>query len=260
MPKVIPTEEAKNLLLPSSDVYKRTHMFYHDDLHKNHAIICLNLEAMKAFMDSIFIANRHLITTENAAVRQWWEQEELQMIRPFPWPAATHHFMEYVNYENFKIAAAFELHLKARLISMDYIVHKLDNSSAIYKSLANEQKNRPITKQEFLAISSFHFDGHHNFLPGLKDNSLDFLTITEKPNYQKALGLSNEQINIINDYRLLRNQLHLPGDIVETPNINNYSKPIIEFLVEFINTEIVAWSNYLIAKYDINLKPFNVLT
>jgi hypothetical protein len=84
--------------------------------------------------------------------------------------------------------------------------------------------------------------------------------LTDKPAYRAALGLTNQQIDIIKDYRLLRNQVHFPGDFLEAPNIQSFPRPIIEFLTEFINTEIVAWSNSLSTKHNINGKPFSVFT
>jgi hypothetical protein len=81
--------------------------------------------------------------------------------------------------------------------------------------------------------------------------------MTDKPAYRSALGLSDEALDIIGDYRALRNQVHFPGDILDTPHIRAYPRPIIDFLTNFINTEIVQFSTQLVAKYDMNFPPLH---
>ena len=105
----------------------------------------------------------------------------------------------------------------------------------------------------------YHFDGKQNYLPGLREASLKFSWLTDKPAYKATLGLNDQQLDIIRDYRLLRNQVHFPGDILQAPSIQEFPRPIIEFLTEFINSEIVAWSNSLITQYDMNYKPLTPL-
>jgi hypothetical protein len=53
------------------------------------------------------------------------------------------------------------------------------------------------------------------------------------------------------------NQIHLPGDIVEAPHIAKLSQPASEFIASFINSEIVAWSNVLIARHNLNWRPLD---
>ena len=126
--------------------------------------------------------------------------------------------------------------------------------------LAAEQRDRPVERGELVGVLPYHFDGKQNYLPGLKESSLKFSWLTDKPHYRTALALPQEQIDIIRDYRLLRNQVHFPGDCLETPNIQAFPRPIIEFLTDLINSEIVAWSNSLIVQYKMNYKPFVTLS
>jgi hypothetical protein len=196
-----------------------------------------------------------VLAAEQVAVKQWLIQGGFDAGLPFPWGEATRASMEYVNYEHMKIASAFELHLKARLLARNFVLHVIDKKTAGYKVLAAEQLDRPILKQELFSIQPYHFDGRQNYLPGLKEASLKFSWLTDKPAYRNFLGLSAEQLDIIRDYRLLRNQVHFPGDILESPNIQAFPKPIIEFLTLFINSELVVWSNELISKYKMNYKP-----
>lgn len=260
MPLHITTTEAKKQLLPGFDVYRYTHLLYHDDLNRDFGAVRLNVEAIKAFSDTVTIMQRHAIAAEQAAEKQWLDKGGFEANLPYPWGAASLASMEYINYEHLKIASAFELHLKARLLARNYVLHEIDAKASGCKSLADDQKNRPVQRQELITIHPFHFDGRQNYLPGLKESSLKFSWLTDKPAYRAASGLTDQQLDIIKDYRLLRNQVHFPGDILEASSIQAFPRPIIDFLTEFINTEIVAWSNSLIGKYNMNYKPLEALT
>lgn len=251
----ITTEEAKLQGLPRSDVFRRTHLLYHDDLNRDFGVVRLNVEALKAFSDTVTLARRHALAIEQAAVKEWLKKGGLEANLPYPWGEASLASMEYVDYENLKIASGFELHLKARLLARDYILHEIDSKANGYKTLAAKQCDQPITKQELIAIQPYHFDGRQNYLPGLKEASLKFSCLTDKPEYRSALGLTDQQLDIIKDYRLLQNQIHFPDDILEASSIREYPRPIIEFLTDFINSEVINESNYLIAKYKMNLRP-----
>jgi hypothetical protein len=151
------------------------------------------------------------------------------------------------------------VHLKSRLLARDYVLHEIDKSIPEYKSLAKQQKTRPIKKHELFAIQACHFDGRQSYLPGLRDGSLNFGQLTKEPAYRAALELTDQQIDIINDYRLLRNQMHFPGDILETPHIRAFARPIIEFLTAFIDVELVDWSNRLIVQHKFSFPPITRL-
>ena len=258
----ITTDEAKKQALPGFDVYRYSHLLYHDDLNRDFGVVRLNVEAMKAFCDTVTVTQRKSIAEDQAAIDRWHAQGGFQADLPFPWWGdATRAKMEYVNYEYFKIASAFELHLKARLLARDVVVHEIDAKIPEYKVLSRAQSSRPIGKFEVMAIQPYFFDGKQNYLPGLKDTSLKFSLLTDKPLYRSALGLTDVELDIIRDYRVLRNGIHFPGDPMEMPNLQKFPKPIIEFLIDFINREIVDWSNVLITQYKMNrrpLEPFEV--
>lgn len=251
----ITTEEAKRLALPGFDVYRRTHLWYHDDLNRDHGVVHLNIEAVKAFSDTVTLTRRHVLAGEQAAVKEWLRQGGSAANLPYPGGEATTARMEYVNYENLKLASGFELHLKARLLARNYLLHEIDSRVNGYKALASAQETRPIAKAELFAIQPYHFDGRQNYLPGLTEASLKFSRLTGKPEYRSALGLPDQTLDIIEDYRALRNQVHLPGDILETRNIQAYPRPIVEFLTSFINVEVIEASNELIQKYGMNFQP-----
>lgn len=248
----ISTAQAQQQGRLGSDVFQYSHLLYHDSLNRDAGVVYLNIEAYKSFFDTVLISERHPIATERSAAKDWLVMGGFASGTPLPRLAAIDTHMEFVNYENFKIASGFELHLKARLLANDFVIHEIDNQDQDYRDLANAQKTRPISKHELFAIRSYHFNGKRNYLPDLRESSLKFSILVKKPAYRTALKLPSNYLDIIDDYRLLRNQIHLPGDIIESPNIQAYNGPIIDFLVYFINTEIVAFSNTLIKNHNLN--------
>lgn len=251
----ITTAEARAKGLPGHDVYKYSHLLYHDDLNRDAGVVRLNVEALKAFSDTVMLAQRHQIAREQAAVKEWLNEGGFAADLPYPWGEASVLAMEYANYENLKLASGFELHLKARLLARNYVVHKVDTKVPGCRDLAKEQDNRPISKHELFAVQQYHFDGRQNYLPGLKETSLRFSCLTDQPHYRAALALPSQHLDVICDFRSLRNQIHFPGDIVEAPNMQNYPGPIVEFVTTFINAEIIEWTNDLIAKHKLNFRP-----
>jgi hypothetical protein len=249
------TGEAQARKLPGSDVFRSTHLLYHDPLNRDAAVVRLNVEAIKALSDTVTLSRREAMAAERQAAKEWLDAGGFASGAEFPWGHVTSAWMEFLNYEHLKIACGFELHLKARLIAGDLIVHDIDRSHSLYRSLAADQRTRPIRKAELFGISSYVFNGQLNYLPGVKETSIKFSLITETPDYRAALGLPSATIDIIDDYRLLRNQIHLPGDILEAPHLAALSEPAADFLAAFINTEIVMWSNALITRHGLNWRP-----
>ena len=238
--------------LPGSDVFRYSHLLYHDALNRDHGVVRLNIEALRAFGDTLLIARRAELSREQQAVAEWLAKGGFQSGHEYPWGAHSFARMEYINYEHLKIACGFELHLKARLLFRDFLVHEIDAKDLSFRALATEQSQRPISRGELLQITDFRFDGNTNYLPGLKQGSIRFSWLTEKPAYIAALGLPTHLVEVIDEFRQLRNQIHFPGDVLETPRINAMTAPISEILTEFINHEIIAWSNSLIEAYKMN--------
>jgi hypothetical protein len=224
---------------------------YFDDVNRDAVALQLNLEALKAFSDTVTVTHRAALAAEGAAVTAWARRGGFAAGLPFPWGSLTltRAMIEYVNYDNLKIASGFELHLKARLPAHDFLVHEIDPKTPGCKKLAREQARRPINKHELFAIQEYRFDGGQNYLPGLEAESLKFSWLTDRPTYRAALELTDQQLDIIRDYRNLRNQIHFPGDMFEAPAIQAYPPPITDFIVAFVNTEIVDWSHRLMAQY-----------
>ena len=233
--------------LMSIDGTMNTHMLYFDGLHRDHGAIALSRQALLVFCDTIIFGNRNEVRAENEAVRGWQSAGNTLATSPLPpTPWAFARLERYV-YENMKIASGFELHLKARLIEAGFVVHVILNSDA-WKSLHKEQRLRPILVNEMTSLCPYISNQTERHLPGITKQSLNFSWIVTKPAYISALGLPAQTVEIIDEYRQLRNQIHLPGDGQESPKIQAHGRPL-DFLLEFANTHIVDWANSLLGRH-----------
>jgi hypothetical protein len=259
MPTHLPTSEARAQGLPGSDVYRYSHLLYIDELHRDHGAVGLNVEALHAFRDTILIARRAGLKTEQSKKADWFARRGFETGLDYPWGPASIKRMEYINYEHLKIACGFELHLKARLLARDFVIHEIDAKTPGCKDLAAEQCHRPINRAELFRVTNYMFGGGSNYLPGLKRGSLRFSWLTEKPEYASALKLESEVLEVIDEYRELRNQIHFPGDVFDTPKINALQQPIEDFLAQFLSSEVIDWSNSLIQAHNMSRRPIEPL-
>ena len=237
-------EEARQQNLPGSDVFLRTQLAYKTELNRDALIVHLNREAYKAFIDTIAIGQYPQLRQEAEML--------IKDVRFLARAQATVRRGEYLDLDNFKIAAGFELHLKACLLANGIIIHVIANTPA-FANLRRKQRGEPVYKDELLAVEGFFFTGQLNILRGLTAQSLTFDTILNTPAYRQQLGKSQEFLDVVEDYRNLRNQIHLPGDFVEAPHINTYQgDSLMRLLIQFINEEIVANNNKLIDRWKLN--------
>jgi hypothetical protein len=253
----VSTAQAQQQKLPGSDSFR--HSMYYDAGGRDFAAVRLNEEALKAFFDTVIIRRRNELAGEMAAWKQYMSRGGFASGDAHPVDPATTEYVQYINYENLKIACGFELHLKARLVSRDFVVHEVDDNNQPYKTLATDQKKRPITTAELLAIDSYRFDGSQNYLPGLKDNSINFKLLTQKAAYKQALNLQAQHLDIIEYYRCLRNQIHLTNEFGRVPTVQ-FPGTVVDFITTFINTEIIPLSNTLGAKYNMRFALHNPLS
>src|SRR5207247_8394516 len=94
-------EEARKQNLPGSDVFLRTQLAYKTEFNRDAFIASLNREAYKAFMDTFIIGQYPLIKQEEAMLQK--------DIHTLPTATTVIRKLEYINFENLKIAAGFEL-------------------------------------------------------------------------------------------------------------------------------------------------------
>ncbi len=245
----MPTADARQQKLRNSDTFRFSHLLYLDDLHRDYGVVHLNTEARKAFLDTITVSQRQKLADERKAVSDWYAAGGDSSGVVLPCPETMQAQGDSINYENLKIASGFELHLKARLLARGFVLHQLGAKNPAYRTLAAAQRQRPIARTEVLTISSYMFDGTHNYLPILSESSLKFSTLVTVPAYQAALSLPTGMVDVIDDYRVLRNQIHLPGDLIRARHIDRVGDAIGDLLAAFVNDEIVRVVNDLIARY-----------
>jgi hypothetical protein len=250
------TELARERDLPGSDTFVRTHLMYINDLHRDAGVVSLNVEALKAFHDTITVGRSDDLLAESAAVAAYIERGGFESGEAFPFGRARMDLMEYYNYETLKIACAFELHLKARLLQRDFVVHEIDDRGD-FRGLARAQRRRPVGKAELFEITAYHFDGAINYLPGLRETSLKFSLIAENQAYIEVLDLPSHILSLVQEYRRLRNMIHLPGDFPSTPYLSSLERPVAEILIEFMQSSLVDECEKLIARHQLNPAQLN---
>ncbi len=251
--------EARQRQLSGCDVFKRTQLAYKDNLNRDHFVVSLNREALKIFNLSVTLGQYRQLKVQSEQTKKELSDGTFD-IRTYQISIEQWRLMEYMNLEFFYIATGLELHFKSWLLQNNYIVNIIDKNEP-FKTLKNEQYKRPITKVEFFSFGSFKYDTikQINILQGITEQSLSFNTICNEPDYVNALTVSNDIIGIVEDYRNLRNQIHLPGDICETPNITRIGENVTKKLIDFINERVVDNSNSLIQHYEFNFEHLNKL-
>src|SRR5438128_782557 len=132
-------EEARKQNLPGSDVFLKNRLPYKNEINRDAFIVYLNTEAYRGFMDTITIAQYHLLKSEAEM-----KQSDIRAFTP-----TTFRRLQYIYWENLKIAAGFELHLKACLLSNDIIIHLIADKPP-FKELCERQRKTPVYTHELL--------------------------------------------------------------------------------------------------------------
>lgn len=246
----ISSAEAVAQGLPGRDTYKASHLVYKDDINRGGGVLHLCLEAYYAFMDSIMISERHAMAQEELNTKLWLAEGGLQSGRWVDAPI-TFKWLKYLNLEHLKIASGFEITLKSVLLEKSYIVQEIDRNIDSYRFLAEKQKIEPVYSHEILKIEGYRYDGMLNYLPGLTSKSLGFEQILKKPKYRAALGLPHCELELIDEFRSLRNEIHFPHDAISTPIRSAYPIPVLDFLLRFINDWVINRSNLISTKLQI---------
>lgn len=256
---IITQSEAKRQNLSGHDVFKRTQLCYHDDLNRDHFVLTLNKEALKIFSLSVMLGQHAELKKEAQKVKDQLQDGTFNL--------ATHQIsnntiklLEYINLEFFYIATGFELYFKSWLLQNDFIVNIIDNEPQ-FRNLKKDQKDRPIKKAEFFSLGSFQYDTikEKNILQGISEQSLGFNTICNKSQYSNALNVSIDVLGLVDDYRNLRNQIHLPGDFCEMPTISRLGGNATEILINFINERIVKNSNIIIQQRQLKIAELQTI-
>ena len=205
----IPSVDAQALGLPGSDVYRNEHIGYLPGLNRAAMTWRLLENAVVVFRDTAELQLRAELKDEWQLNREWGAAGA----DPTMWPhtPVQNWIMRNRLYEQFKIGVGLELIAKAHLLMAGFVVHEIARGGPANGSsdLARSQENSPVAVDELAACDGWLFDGVHNFLAGLKPQSLSFTTIL-KVEYLDALPLSEGFKRVAEIYRPLRNEFHFP--------------------------------------------------
>ena len=93
------------------------------------------------------------------------------------------------------------------------------------------------------------FDGSMNYLVGITSNSIKFSTIIQKIDYKELYDLNSFEIELIDEFRKLRNQIHLHGDFMESPKKDQIDD-FFEFMATFFNKHLVQKHNNIMIEFE----------
>lgn len=251
------TAEASAQGLSGYNTFRASHLIYHDEINRDGGVVRLCYEAFKAFTDTIMVNQRHAMLQEDLDTKHWLAEGGFSTGRRLDTPV-TWKWLNSLNLEHLKIASGLEITLKSILVEKGYIVQKIVNSQR-YGHLAEKQKEEPISVSEVLLVDNYRYDGKVSYLPGLTDKSLTFYIIVNKPKYREVLGLADLDIDLIDEFRRLKNEIHFPNDAIETPIRAAHPVPISEFVISFINDWIVHRSNLIRGQRELGGAPLSIL-
>lgn len=244
-------DEAHKRGLPRSDSYIRSQLAYRDEINNTAFVVYLNGEALKAFKSAVGLIHDITINSEGAQLANWFGQGQVGEMPQMPYSFSR---MHYINLESLLIGSAFELHFKAELLSKGCVIHRLNDDLGAYQALHEQQSERPIAKDELFSIEGYAYDKDRqiNVLRGLSDKSIDF-NYFFKSKYKKELDVPSNINELANYYRKLRNQIHMPGDPLDIKLPEAYkNRSYAADLKQYINTNVVAKTNALVAKQGIH--------
>lgn len=240
----ISSVEAKTKALPGHDTFRASHSIYHDEISRDGGIFALCVEAFKAFNDSIMVSERQILAYERLQDEIFIGEGRSILDSPLPANPMTWKWIRLMNLEHLKIASGFEIIIKSMLVEKGILIQEIKSDRA-YKILAIKQRKSPVYAKEIRKIKDFRFDGSVNYLPGLTRKSIGFQTVLKEPNYRSVLDISDMDLELIDEFRNLRNEIHFPTDAISAPVRAAYPIPISDFLVNFINEWIVDRGNLI---------------
>jgi hypothetical protein len=247
---MITETEARQQNLPGSDVFTKGQLAYKDVINRDAFVVSINNEAYKMFLLSTLIGHYPTLVSDQLKMKTAIKNgtahlafQEMSQINKGR--------LENMNLEFFYIATGFELSFKACLLQNNYVIHNFEDKG-IFKELNKQQRLRPVHKSELFDISGYFYDPNKkiNILKGITVQSLNFKLICNKPTYTSILGVTEDILDIAEDYRNRRNQIHLPGGgLVDAPNLTRIGEKLMPAMVEFINSNIVDNTNKLREKH-----------
>lgn len=242
----IPTSEARSQGLQGSDSFTHSAIIYLDDFHRRLSAFRLVQEAVNAFGDSLAFSRSRDLNEQVEFFREYMKAGGLLSDLEYRHNQSWDKYIRFRHLEYLKLAAGFELALKAMLLRQGYLVHIIDKKSAVHKHLASAQKTGPISVEALLEIAPYQFDGSRNFLPGILPQSIKFSWLTLRREYRATFPFSETEMDIVDDYRKLRNMIHLPGDWPDLSDNIESRQATSEKVVKMVNDQVIDWANSLL--------------
>jgi hypothetical protein len=214
--------EARRQRLPGAEFMHQRHRMYFDEQNRVYAALELIKQAQLSIFDAYWIRN-FAILQQASTCQDTAKNRTL---------------------DDLKIGAGIELCLKATLVYRGFIVHKLRENSNTTNALSIDQKTRPISVDELLAIEGFQFNGAQCLLPALLPKSIDFQSLL-KVKYKMASSLSERDVLLAEVFKDRRNMIHLPNDEPEDPDKLYMSNLTFDDMAEFIEKHIIRQSEVI---------------
>ncbi len=239
---MISTEEAKLKQVSGWDVFLSDHIAYVSQANANWVVCQLCSQSLLFANDSTIINLRDKREEEARLWRQFLERGGLLGRDPTPDTNISLFQLQHWRLDCFKLGAAFESALKARLLRKGYLLHLISSSQKI---LSSRQRNAPIAISEFKQQASSLHNGVHNFFPTLAERTVSFDTLLKVPAYLEVLELPDQHVQFFDELRRLRNLIHLPlvGEHVTTPFLAALGANFWAFLVGCLNEYLVQPHN-----------------
>ena len=206
---------------------------YADKGSQTYAAGSLIVFGAENFKRAKIVADFHKLKLCNDAMQQGIEYDRIGLAHEFFW--------EYL-IDCVKILIFFEGYMKAELIVQNFCVHSI-NTDGTYphlKSLARQQRSRPITLDEIQALESFIVDKQTETITngGLKETTIGLNTLLT-PKYRAHYQFDSFITDALLHFNETRNQLHfnttvefqLSGLLIER----------IRQLNEFVDRTIARW-------------------
>jgi len=178
---------------------------HHSRLKAYNELIGFGIEVLKP---ALLICDIEGLNEEKEA----WDREVQQELSP----RLQQFIFEYL-IDTVRIMVFYENYMKAELIKADFCVHKLNWNNTAFKTLASQQKKRPVTLEEINAIMPFdviHVNGVNTIThPAILTSTIDLNVLLNEGKYLKCYHLEKDSINWLNKIRDERNKIHLINNL-----------------------------------------------
>lgn len=164
--------------------------------------------------------------------------EELESGSTHPKDLNTNDFVLEYLVDCIRIMVFFENYMKAELIIKGYCIHVIDHNHPDFKSLAKEQKSRPIRLEEINNIEKFYLDKDSKIFyhKALKETTIQVKELIGHENYRSIYGFEHQMIDLIKRFNLYRNKLHMHSTVeisLSRPFLSD-----IEYLNNFVDKKL----------------------